>query len=110
MTVAGDYVRAGRFNNRVTLQAPVETQDTFGSAIKSSWTNIRTVWAEVMDLTGIELYRVQEINAEISVQVVIRQRSGITPKCRVLYLGRVLEVVSAAIDGQLTVLLCKEAV
>jgi SPP1 family predicted phage head-tail adaptor len=105
-------VTSGLLRFRVTLQQPVVQQNTFGEA-QNFWQDVATVWANVNDLAGFELWRVQQINAEISIRVTCRARTGIAPRFRVLFGQRILEIVSVSAGDnrrRMLDLLCKEAV
>lgn len=107
-------MRPGELRLRVTIQRQTVTgKDTLNNDIVK-WTDVATVWAQVIDLSGREFFASQQANAEITTRVRIRFRTGITASMRVVYGSRTLELVSPPIDpdghGRELYLMCKELV
>jgi len=90
-------VRAGRLRHQVTLQKPVTNQDTYGQDV-ATWTDVATVWAGVEPLKGREFYDAQQVNAELSVRVVIRYRSDVAATWRVKHGDRAYAIQQPPID------------
>lgn len=91
-------LHAGKLDQRVTLEEPVEVRDpNFGTAVKS-WTARGTVWAAVEPQSGREFLANSEPGSELAVRVRIRYSAsiaGVSPKWRVnLGGGRVLQIVA----------------
>lgn len=86
-------MRAGRLRHRVTIQQCTETQNSYGEAVKE-WTDYATVWASVEPAKGREFWESQQVNAEITGTVVMRYLAGVKSKMRVLYDGRVFEILA----------------
>lgn len=86
-------MRAGDLRRRISIQRRNTTQDTFGQAIPT-WMDVVVCWAGIEPLAGRELVTAQAVNAEITHQVVIRYRTGITPAMRVLYGTRFFNILS----------------
>lgn len=74
-------MQAGRLDRRITLKTVTETQDTAGQVTRTL-TDLATVWAEKRT-TGRELWRAQQVNAEVSAVYVIRYRSDVSPDMRI---------------------------
>ena len=91
MTWAG--VRAGDLKRRITIQQRSASVDTFGQQLVT-WSNLLTSWAEIQPTSGREMVSAEAQQFEISHQITIRYRSTITPAMRVLYEGRVFEIMS----------------
>lgn len=101
---------AGDYRHLVTIQQPVETTDDLGQPV-TTWSNVATVHAAVEPLEGRELFAAQAVRAETTTRVRIRYRSGITPKHRLVYAGRVLNILSVIDPDERhreIVLLCSE--
>lgn len=92
-------IRAGALGQRITLQQRSIEQDVTGGQL-STWTDIATVWAEVMPLSGRELITAQSINSETSHQITLRWQSAFAnPKAlaamRVVFNGRYFNITAA---------------
>lgn len=93
-------MNAGALRERVTLQAPVRTPDGAGGA-DVTWSDVATVWASVMALSGRERPAGERMEARRIVQVLIRYRSDVTATKRLLWQGRVLDIRTMCdIDGK----------
>jgi SPP1 family predicted phage head-tail adaptor len=89
-------MRAGAMRARVTLQQPVEAQNSLGEPV-ATWTDVDTVWAKVMPVDGREFAQLQSTQAEVTTRVYIRFREDVRPKWRLTYNAHVYDV-QAAID------------
>lgn len=103
-------MRAGSLRRQVMLQTRSPSEDTFGQQTQT-WGGDTPVYADIEPLSGRELMAAQAVNTEITHQVVIRYRIGVTPAMRALYQGRVFNILSV-IDDQMAhitlTLLCSE--
>ena len=78
-------MRAGKLRHLVDIQEPVETQNAYGEP-EVSWSNVATkVWADIQPLRGREFFASRQFNAEVDVRIVMRYRSDVTAKMRVLH-------------------------
>jgi len=84
-------IPAGRRDKRVTIQTPSVVSDDLGQAI-NTWGTLATVWAAVKPLTGDQRLAAQQVDATASHTVTILYRADVTPKMRVLYGSRILEI------------------
>lgn len=75
--------RAGRYRQRVQIQAPTETRGTSGKVTRS-WSTLATVWAQVEPLRGVELFEAQKVNARITHVVRMRPYAGLTARHRLV--------------------------
>lgn len=79
--------RPGQLDQRVTLQEATETSDGGGGSIQA-WANFSTdatVWAEVYPMSGNENENGGSINASGMWRFVIRNRSDVTERDRILW-------------------------
>lgn len=84
-------MRSGTLNRQITLQQRVATVDTFGQR-SLTWVDVAPTWAEIAPLTGRELEAAQAIHSEVSHQVTIRYRPGVTAAMRAVYQGRFFQI------------------
>jgi SPP1 family predicted phage head-tail adaptor len=103
-------IRVGDLQRQVTIQTRTATQDTFGQQ-SVAWTDMVATWAAIEPLSGRELLAAEAVAAEVTHQVVIRYRTGISAANRIVYQGRIFDVHSV-IDENMNhrkiVLLCSE--
>jgi SPP1 family predicted phage head-tail adaptor len=103
-------MRAGTMNRRVVVQRATETQGTTGE-LATTWVDVATVWASITPMKGDELYRAQQVNARLSHRVSMRFRDGVTPKMRLSYGARLLQIeecINIREEGVELQLLCSE--
>lgn len=88
-------MNVGELNQRVIIKALSNTQDSFGDEGTDTevWTAIATVWASVKPLSGRELIQAQQLHAEVTHQVRIRYRRGITTANKLVYRHRDLHIL-----------------
>ena len=84
-------MRAGKLRHRVIVQTSTETQDTAGEPIKA-WASPFTTWADVQPLSGRELLRAQEVNAESTIRVNMRYNTYVSQSARLLVGTRILDI------------------
>lgn len=89
-------IRADQMRRRVRIQQKTTGVDSVGFPINDQWTDVVTVWAEVKPLTlrAREVYQAAGIEAQKSIQVTIRYRSGIAENMRILYGVRTFDIWS----------------
>ena len=74
-----------RLRHRVTIQEPVETQNSYGEP-EIRWQNVSTgVWAAIEPLRGREYFAAKQINAEVEARISVRWRPDINPKMKVVH-------------------------
>lgn len=74
-----------RLPHRITIQTPVETQNTYGEP-EIRWQNLSTgVWASIEPLSGREYFTSRQMNAEIEARIRLRHRPDITAKMKVVH-------------------------
>ena len=105
-------VRAGRLRHRVAIQSQSTTLDSYGETT-GSWTTDDTVWAAVEPVNGTERDIGEGVAGIVTHRVVMRYSSDVSPKKRLLFGTRVLNILSSLNpderDAQLT-LMCLEEV
>lgn len=81
----------GELNERVTLRRYTETQNEYGTLVRTAST-IATCWALVRPMSGGERDRAQQTEARPNYLVVIRYRSGLTEKDYVIWRGEEMNI------------------
>jgi len=93
----------GRLRHRITIQEPVEEQDSETGAYSLSWEDIYTsVPAEVLTGPGREFYASASKQAEIAARITVRWLDADSLdlcKCRILWEGRTFNISSAETDA-----------
>ena len=78
-------MRAGELRHRVSIQAPVETQNTYGEP-EISWSDIATgVQASIEPLRGREFFTARQEVGEVIARIKIRWRNDVTVEQRVVH-------------------------
>lgn len=91
--MGGNAVRGGDFNRRIAIQQRSSTVDAFGQA-SPTWSDLLTCWARIEPLSGRELVLAQAQNAEVTHLVEVMYRPTVTAAMRVVYQGRIFNVLS----------------
>jgi SPP1 family predicted phage head-tail adaptor len=89
-------MRSGRLRFRVTIQQPTLIPDGMGGG-ESAWNDVATVWADVTTTNGnsnMESFTGNQFRTIQYFNVKMRYRNDLTTKMRLLYYGRVLEILS----------------
>lgn len=68
---------AGELDRRITLQRAAETDNGYGT-VTDSWTDIATVWAKLMPLSGAERLAAAENAAFANARFKIRKSSDVS--------------------------------
>jgi SPP1 family predicted phage head-tail adaptor len=90
-------IRAGDLRRQITIQQRDATVDSFKQEVVT-WTTFATCWAEIDPMSGRELMAAGAQQFEMTHEITIRYRAGVTPAMRVLYQGRIFNIV-AVIDN-----------
>jgi SPP1 family predicted phage head-tail adaptor len=83
----------GRLNQRLTLEAPIESADGAGGVARSFET-VATLWAEVTPLSAARVFEAERLCARITHRIGIRFSPGITTRHRLRDGDRVFRIVS----------------
>ncbi len=107
-------MQSGKLRHRITLQARSGAVDDLGQPL-DDWADVLTTWATVQPVSGREFQEGAQVEAEVTHKVWLRWRAGValTPEMRVVYDGRVLDILSAVNveeRNRMWLLLCREAV
>jgi len=86
-------IRIGNLDRRITIQSSPDVEDA-SFAPTEQWSDFVTVWASKEDLRGTERFAAMSLNATTTTRFVIRYRSDITEKMRI-----VLDDVNYGIDS-----------
>lgn len=87
---------SGRLDRRITISRATESRDASNNVV-STWSDLTTVWASRQDIRDSERIAAQEVGAEITTRFQIRWSSvvsGVTPKDRISFAGRVYDIVA----------------
>jgi hypothetical protein len=84
---------AGTLRERVTVQQATETRNRLGESI-SEWATFAEVWASVNGVSAREYLLAGQQQIELSHRVRMRYLTGLTPKMRLSWRGRTLEIIS----------------
>lgn len=77
-------IMAGILRHRITIQTPTYGQDASGG-VTMTWSDVKTVWAEITPLQGREYWEAQQVNAEIQGKIRMRYFNGLNPAMRVKF-------------------------
>ena len=108
-------MRGGRLRNKVVLQQPNPTTDSYGQPVYG-WATVATIWAAVEPLNGREFFTAQQINAEMKVRIRIRYGSewaSITAAWRVTFNNKtydIVEIIQPKEINQEIILMCSQGV
>ena len=105
-------MRSGRLRHRVVIQEVDPTADSLGQPVPA-WTEVATVWGSVEPLQGREFFAAQQVNADTTVRIRLRYRSGITPDMRISWDGRIYNILSIIDNREIHAdlqLMCSEGV
>lgn len=86
-------MQAGKLKHSVTVQRDTGTVNSSGQVVEN-WTTYITRRAEIVPLTGRELFAAQQVDGEVTHKVIMRYDSGVTSKMRLLFGSRVLNIES----------------
>jgi SPP1 family predicted phage head-tail adaptor len=86
-------MQAGSLTQRVVIEQPGTARDDYGER-PITWLPVATRWACITPLTGRELWNAQQVQPDVTHNVSLRYMRGITPKMRINYGGRILQILS----------------
>jgi SPP1 family predicted phage head-tail adaptor len=105
-------INAGMLDKRITIQYQSKMQDSYGSEV-ITWTDLKTVWANVKPLSGREYNTAKQLYSESTTKITIRYRTGLDTSMRFFYNNKyyyILNVVNSDEKNEELVLLCKEVI
>jgi SPP1 family predicted phage head-tail adaptor len=92
-------VNVGAMRHRVTVQNFTTTTNALNQRQKTP-TAVGEYWADIVSLTGRELVRAQQVNAEITHKVTMRYQGEIKASYTLLFNGRTFHVLWVDNVGQ----------
>jgi SPP1 family predicted phage head-tail adaptor len=108
-------MQAGKLRHRITFQVRAAGQGSMGQPV-NTWTDLFTVYARVVSVTGKEEFNGQQFNPEITHQVTIRNSTStdqLTPMHRITFGGKILDIQAINVGERRLapiVITCKERV
>lgn len=81
------------YNRRIEIQSKSITYDSYNQPIET-WTKVSIIWASVVTTGGGEFYAAQKLNATTQAVFKIRYGNGVTVFDRILYNGRIFEILA----------------
>jgi SPP1 family predicted phage head-tail adaptor len=84
----------GRLDRRITFQGPVFTRNEYNEPELTGWADVLTTWAHLMPSPGGETYLADQLTVVNTTSFMIRYRTDINEKMRVLFDERVYNIVS----------------
>lgn len=103
-------VQAGKFNRRITLQAPATGQDAAGQPL-NGWVDVAQLWADIRTTGGLEAIKAGAATSVVQRSVRLRWRTGLNAGMRVLHGAAVYNVLAVLPDEatrQFVDLVCQE--
>jgi SPP1 family predicted phage head-tail adaptor len=86
-------MRAGTLRHRITIQEkPTPTPRNAHGEEVFTWSDVATVWAAKVDISGREFMEARREGVQISTRFVIRYRSGLKETMRVTHDSRTYEI------------------
>ena len=83
----------GRMRERVTVQQATERRNSLGETTLE-WATYATRWASVQGVSSREALELGQVDVSVTHRVRMRYVDGMTQNMRLLWRGRVLEIVS----------------
>lgn len=77
-------VSSGRLNQRITIQAMTLVRGALGGH-DETWADFASVYAEVTDMSGRELFNARAMGSEVTKRITIRYRTDIKASMRVVF-------------------------
>lgn len=98
----------GALRQRVTLQQVVRTADG-GGGVAETWNIIAELWAAVRPVSGDERIAADGLSGQLTHEVWVRHRTGVTPAMRFLFGSRILDILAVVdVEGRRLKCLCRE--
>ena len=88
-----------KFRHRVVVYSQVELIDSNGDHSKE-WQYVTTIWATVQPLSGRELLLAQQVQSNVTANVVTRYRDDINATCRLEHNGTIYNILAVIRDPQ----------
>lgn len=92
-------MRAGKLDQRITIQRLDLVQDAIGEIVQT-WVEVAVLWASVIDLSGREFIAAQAVTTEVTTKILIRYRAGILPSMRVVHGSDIYDIITVLKQGK----------
>lgn len=91
---------AGKFHERVKLQAKAVTRNSIGEEVVA-WADQAIVWGDVRPVRGREFFAAAQMQATVDTVISIRFRADVVPEWRVQWRGQPYDIRSVIdVDGR----------
>jgi len=104
-------MRAGTLKHKIEIQQNDPTQDSTGAEVEN-WTVFDETWAAVWPVSATERLSMGKLQGEVSHKIRIRFTAGVTSAMRILFKGRVLDIMAPPINkdelNEYLDMLCRE--
>ncbi|MBW8066693.1 MAG: phage head closure protein [Ferrovum sp.] len=77
-------VAAGFLDQRITIQTLTVVRGALGGH-DETWSPLAAVWAQMMDMTGREIFQAKAMGSAATVLITIRYRSDVRASQRILF-------------------------
>ena len=88
---------AGLMRDRITVQQYNKAVDAHGDVrddLDENWVTVCTVYAQISPISGREFYAAEQSQSEVSHKIRCRWFPGLKTEQRLVYRGRIFEIVS----------------
>lgn len=88
---------AGLMRDRITVQQFNKAVDAHGDVrddLGENWVTVCTVYAQISPISGREFYAAEQSQSEVSHKIRCRWFPGLKTEQRLVYRGRIFEIVS----------------
>lgn len=105
----------GTYDKRATIQSRTGARDALGN-VDPTWSDVARRWCSLVDQSGNELYRAQQVDPTVTAVVTLREQyPGLSPEHRLVIGSRTFGIVSVLGASDRTprhgqMLACKEEV
>jgi SPP1 family predicted phage head-tail adaptor len=86
-------LKTGELNIQVTLQAKTAGQDSYGQPTPDVWSDIKSVWAKMVQTEASEFYYAQKTYSEITAVFKTHFLNGLNAMMRIKYGNRYFEII-----------------
>lgn len=95
------FSRAGTLSRRVRIEEP-DDQVVDGEPVQPrTWKKVCDCWAAIRSLLVREYVQAAAVQAEVTHEITIRYRAGIRATMRIVYAGRVFQILGPPRDPDL---------
>lgn len=91
-------IKTSELRHRVTIQIENGVERDEHNQPIPKWETFKTLWGKVEWLSGREFWVAQQINNEINGKITVRHTKGLKPSMRVIYDGRIFEIIAPIPD------------